>query len=143
MELITTPKKTSYIYSLFLNANMPNNHGHVMSHIHQRKIFSQNSKQKYKEYEPYPHPEKWKRKLDKSIYTVSVIGLAMTIPQITKIWIEHNASGVSLIAWSTYVFTAFVWLMYGIAHKEKPIILTNIAWIFVNVIIVIGIIMYG
>ena len=81
--------------------------------------------------------------LDKSIYTVSVIGLAMTIPQITKIWIEQNASGVSLIAWSTYVFTAFVWLMYGIAHKEKPIILTNIAWIFVNVIIVIGIIMYG
>ncbi len=125
---------------------MPNNHGHVMSHIHKRKIATKKSSKPVKsnqKYEPYPHPEKWKRILDKSIYAVSVIGLVMTIPQITKIWSEKNASGVSLIAWSTYIFTALVWLMYGIAHKEKPIILTNLAWIIVNLIIVIGVIMYG
>lgn len=81
--------------------------------------------------------------MDKAIYVVGSFGLIMTIPQVTKIWIEKNASGVSAISWSAYLITAIFWLIYGIMHKEKPIIFTYSAWIVLEVAIVIGIILYG
>jgi len=37
--------------------------------------------------EPYPHPNKWKRLMDKLIYFAGVLGPIMTIPQLSKIWV--------------------------------------------------------
>lgn len=67
----------------------------------------------------------------------------MTIPQLTKIWVEKNASGVSAVSWGAYLVTAIFWLLYGILHKEKPIIFTYSAWIVLEILIVIGTITYG
>jgi uncharacterized protein with PQ loop repeat len=108
----------------------------VTHHLHLRKRIHSNL-------EKYPHPNKFKKYLDKIIYLVGVLGPILTIPQLTEIWISKNASGVSLISWSWYVISALIWLSYGIVHKEKPIIVTNILWTIINIFIVIGIILYG
>ena len=97
----------------------------------------------HQKYETYPHPDKFKRVLDKTIYIIGIIGPIMTIPQLIKIWVEKNASGVSAISWCAYLITAIFWLIYGIAHKEKPIIFTNILWIILEAIIIVGTIIYG
>jgi len=81
--------------------------------------------------------------MDKFIYVIGVIGPIMTIPQVTNIWIEKNATGVSIISWTTYLLSAFFWVVYGIMHKDKPIIITYTAWIFLDLLIVIGIILYN
>ncbi|MBW2978357.1 hypothetical protein KY331_05930 [Candidatus Woesearchaeota archaeon] len=111
-------------------------HTEGLHHFHVRKRI-------HKKHEKYPHPDKFKRFMDKAIYAGGVIGPIMTIPQLTKIWIDKNASGVSAISWFTYLITAVFWVIYGIQHKEKPIIYTYGVWIILDAFIVIGTIMYG
>lgn len=77
------------------------------------------------------------------IYVIGVFGPIMTIPQLITIWVEKNASGVSVISWSAYMVVAIFWLIYGIMHKEKPIIVTYILWLVLEILIVIGILLYG
>jgi len=105
-------------------------------HLHKRKRI-------HLEKETYPHPNKFKKTIDNLIYAVAVLAPIMTIPQILKIWVYQNAAGVSLISWASYLIFAFVWLSYGIIHKEKPIIITNILWIIMKIFIIIGVIKYG
>lgn len=112
------------------------NHTEGLHHYHTRKRIHQ-------KHEPYPHPDKWKRFMDKAIYVIGVAGPIMTIPQLMKIWVEKDASGVSVISWSSYLVIAVFWLTYGIIHKEKPIIFTYFAWIIIEILVVIGVIIYG
>jgi len=105
---------------------------HGMHHAHKRKRRND-----------YPHKEPWKRFLDKAIYVVALTGVVMTVPQVYKIWVGQNAAGVSALSWGVYGIVAVFWLLYGIAHKEKPIIVTNVFWILLDISIVIGTMLYG
>ncbi len=88
-------------------------------------------------------PHSFVRALDLFAVLVSCAGIAVTLDQARIIWIDHNASGVSLITWSFYAFSSFVWLSYGYMHKDRIIFLTNLCWVFVNITIAAGIIMYS
>lgn len=105
-------------------------HAHTRKRVHQQL-------------ETYPHPNKWKRIMDKAIFVVGAVGPVMTIPQLAKIWLEKNAVGVSALSWGAYLITAIFWLMYGIMHKEKPIIFTYSIWIVLEALIVVGTLIYG
>ena len=59
--------------------------------------------------------------LDLLVYIAGLFLGLMTIPQILKIWVEKNASGVSLITWVAFLIVGLIMVAYGIAHKEKPI----------------------
>jgi uncharacterized protein with PQ loop repeat len=107
-----------------------------LHHFHKRKRV-------YENLEQYPHPDKWKNLLDKMIYFVGIFGPLMTAPQLAKIFIEKSAEGLSLITWASYVVVAIFWVIYGIAHKEKPIIVIYFFWVVVNSLAVIGILLYG
>jgi len=91
---------------------------------------------------PYPHPVLWKRILDKLVIALGITSFFATIPQAWEIWINGNASGVSLISWSFYTFQAFVLLTYGLVHKEKPIIFTYVGNAFLFALIAIGAAIY-
>lgn len=93
----------------------------------------------YKRLGKYPHPNIWKRIIDIAVFLVGGLGPLFTIPQLMRVWIEKNADGLSLITWMAYSVFSFVWLLYGIAHKEKPIIFANAMHMILNTIIVIGI----
>ncbi len=107
-----------------------------LHHYHKRKRV-------HKKLEPYPHPDKFKRFMDKAIYVVAILGPIMTLPQVINIWINKNASGVSVISWSSYVILSLFWLTYGILHKEKPIIFTSVLWIILDILIAVGAVIYG
>jgi uncharacterized protein with PQ loop repeat len=109
---------------------------HGMHHFQKRKRI-------YQEHEPYPHPNKWKRTVDTLIYPIVMFGPVMTIPQLWNIWIDKNAAGVSAISWGAYMVTSTFWLIYGIMHKEKPIIFSSCLWIILQALIVLGTLMYG
>jgi len=118
-----------------------------LHHFHKRKqkgeVETASSLKKPKS--PYETPSRNKLKgfMDTIIYIVAVLGPLIAIPQVLKIWQVQDASGVSLITWIGYLLGGFFWLSYGILHKEKPIIITNALWIFVQAFIIIGIIRYG
>ena len=108
---------------------MPHSKGLHHYHLRKRK-------------EPFPNSNKLKRFMDKAVIAVGIISFLFTIPQVTKIWVGKDAAGVSLISWVTFTIAAVFWLIYGILHKEKPIIITYAGWIIIDFIIVLGILIY-
>jgi MtN3 and saliva related transmembrane protein len=99
-------------------------------------------KRLYKNLEIYPQENKLKHVLDILVYFASLFGIVMTFPQLWIIWVEKNAAGISVLSWSAYTLTALIWMMYGIVHKEKPIIYANICAAILNILIVVGTILY-
>ena len=94
-------------------------------------------------HEPYPHPDRWKRYVDEAIYPIGVLAPLLTVPQLLEVWISKEAAGLSLLTWSSWTFFSAFWIIYGIMHKEKPIIISNIAWLLIELGVVAGIILYN
>src|SRR3989338_1017874 len=101
-----------------------------LHHFHQRKRL-------FKSYEQIPSTNNLKNFMDKSIYIVGILGPLMTLPQVYKIWAEKSANSLSMATWITYWLMAVFWLIYGIIHKEKPIIITNFLFMVINLSIVV------
>ena len=108
--------------------------GHIHQNIRKRIL---------KNKESFPAKNKYTRLLDHMIYVIGVAGPIFTIPQLYKVWVNQNAVDVSLISWSGFLLIAILWLLYGIAHKEWPIIVTYSAWIAVEFPLVVGILLFG
>jgi uncharacterized protein with PQ loop repeat len=66
----------------------------------------------------------------------------MTIPQVLTIWLSHQAAGVSLVSWSTYLVSAVIWLWFGIQKHDKNIYLPCVGWIFLDSAVIMGAIIY-
>lgn len=94
----------------------------------------------------HPHPKTKFPFLTKilhgAIYLGGILGPIFTIPQLVTIVRHESAQGVSLVSWSAYLGGAFVWLIYGIIHRERPIIFNYGIWVLVDLAIVIAIIFY-
>ena len=72
------------------------------------------------------------------IYIAGIISPIIAFPQIVTIWIEKNASGVSIMAWISYLIVACFWFFYGIINKYKPIIFMYAVWILLEILIIVG-----
>jgi uncharacterized protein with PQ loop repeat len=103
-----------------------------LHHYHKRKRVSEKSLRR----------KKMKNLMDKLIYVVVFVGPLFTVPQIYKIFVEQNASGISVLTWGAYSLGSLFWLMYGTVHKEKPIIMTNILWALMNFSVMVGALLY-
>jgi uncharacterized protein with PQ loop repeat len=106
----------------------------TLQHIHLRK--------KKNHLHPYPSKKPLIKLLDMCIYAGSLIMPIMTIPQIYEIWIKRNAAGVSSVTWLAYMSGSALWLVYGIVHREKPIIIGNIIMVSVQAVVLVGSLIY-
>jgi|GEM_PF-465283 len=93
-------------------------------------------------FEDYPHPGTLKRTVDRMVYFVAVFGPMMTLPQVYNIWVLQQVEGVSLITWGGYCSISSFWLLYGSLHGEKPIIVTQICWLTIYTLVIVGIIIH-
>ena len=80
--------------------------------------------------------------LDRLTFIVGIIGPFTVVPQIYSIFSTHSADGVSLATWILMFIVTFPWILYGIAHKEKSIIVSFILWELANLLVVIGALLY-
>lgn len=91
-------------------------------------------------------PEKFRTivssNFDKFIYAGGFAGVIFSIPQVASVWIGKNVAGLSLITWLSFLIGTLCWLFYAIVHKEKPMMIINLAFSFLNLLIVIGIILF-
>ncbi len=106
-----------------------------MRHLHLRKRITKNL-------EPYPARTALKRLLDKIVYGVGIIGPVMTIPQILLIYGGRDASGVAPESWFMWALLDIPWILYGLAHKEWPIVVTYTLWFVCNTVVFVGAILY-
>ena len=100
-------------------------HKHERSHMHQ--------KHKLTAYQHF---------LDKLTFVAGVIGPFTVLPQIYTIFSTHSAKGVSLATWTMIFIVTFPWILYGIAHKDKSIIVSFTLWEVVNLAVVAGVLLY-
>ncbi len=84
------------------------------------------------------NPAKLKKIMDKLIYGIALIWPILTIPQVWMVWVDKNAAWLSLFTWTAYVVSPTLWLIYGIIHKERAIIFSNILWIIVDIAVLTG-----
>ncbi len=96
----------------------------------------------YNNLEEYPHPDKLKHFVDILVFVASIGGFILTIPQILLVWVNHQTAGVSIISWSAYSVIAVIWILYGSIHKEKTIIILSIVSCFINLLVVIGVLLF-
>lgn len=59
------------------------------------------------------------------------------LPQAMLVF-QGSTDGVSLTSWVFFALFSVLFLIYGIIHKIKPIIVTNLLWLLVDIFIVIG-----
>ncbi len=82
------------------------------------------------------------RFLDKTTFIAGVIGPFTVLPQIWGIFSTHSAAGVSLTTWLLIFIVTLPWVFYGIAHKDKSIIVSFMLWEIANAAVVVGVLMY-
>ncbi|MCL5436144.1 MAG: SemiSWEET family transporter [Patescibacteria group bacterium] len=83
------------------------------------------------------------RYADRLVYAAGILTPLMTLPQLYNVWITRDASGVSIHSWGFYFLGASAWTIYGIIHKEKPIIFANGSMAVLNFFIVIGVLIFA
>lgn len=100
-------------------------------------------RKRFTQLQRYPHPKFMMRMLDRLVLLVGIFSPLMTVPQLMKIFIEQDASGVSALSWGSYAVCDIPFVMYGIAHKEPPLIATYTIWLVMNAAVAFGAVIYG
>ena len=80
--------------------------------------------------------------VDRLMNVVAVIHPLTAVPQVYQIYTTHNVEGVSLWTWLGFMLLGLVFLLYGLLHKIKPFILTQILWFIVDFLVVVGVLIY-
>ncbi len=80
--------------------------------------------------------------IDMLVNIAAVIHPLTTLPQIYDIYTSHNVIGISLWTWLGFMLIGFIFLAYGVIHQIKPIILTQILWFVVDLMVIVGILLY-
>jgi len=93
--------------------------------------------------EIYPHPNKWVRFLDNFLLVVAVFGPLVLIPQVLKVYTTQNVVGLSLFTWLFMTAGSVPWVIYGMVHKEKPIIIAYSLIFVFHALVLAGIFIYG
>lgn len=97
-------------------------HGHAHRHLHQKKQ---------------------KDFFDYILYLFMVATPLFEVPQAWKIYSTQSAADVSLTTWGFFVLSNFVWIAYAVRNKLLPLIITYCMYLVIELVIVIGIIMYS
>jgi uncharacterized protein with PQ loop repeat len=85
------------------------------------------------------HLKAYEGPIDRLVTAVAFAGPLTSLPQIYEIWfVDKSAQGVSIITWTLFIVMAAIWLCYGIAHRQKPIIISNALWIVAQALVVLG-----
>ncbi len=96
---------------------------------------------------PIHHPQHRIRKvnpdyIDSVMSVVAVISPLAIIPQIVQIYQTKDVEGISLVTWMFSVLTSIIWVVYGLHHKDKPIIFNSVMGAVFCSAIALGVIIY-
>lgn len=77
------------------------------------------------------------------MFAIAIFGPASALPQVHQTLTTKDVSGMSLFTWGLWAILTVVWLIYGIIHKEKPLIISQGIYLVLNLVVVAAIILYA
>lgn len=81
--------------------------------------------------------------LNKLTFFAGIAAPLTILPQIYNTYTTQSAAGLSLASWILITIVNFPWILYGITHRDKAILVSFTLWEVVNVTMVFGILLYG
>jgi hypothetical protein len=79
--------------------------------------------------------------LDKTAVIAAFAYPTMGLPQVIEA-LRGNVQGVSLYSWLGFVVFSLFFLVYGTVHKIKPMVITNVLWLIIDVLVVTGVLVH-
>ena len=76
---------------------------------------------------------------DKVLPVLSIVTMALTVPQVWSVWAGGNTAGVSLVSWGAYFVAACLWLADGIRKHDRTIWVACIGWVILDGAVFIGV----
>lgn len=83
-------------------------------------------------------PPKRSPAFDRLVLFVSILYPLSAIPQLIDIF-HGSSEGVSIISWAGFLVCSGLFLVYGLRHQVWPMIISNMLWVVVDGLVVIGI----
>ena len=80
--------------------------------------------------------------LDTVVLTAGILSPIFTLPQIFLIYSTHSAAGVSVVTWGVYALFDLPWILYGVVHKDRAILISYCIWFMANASVALGAIIY-
>lgn len=65
------------------------------------------------------------------------------LPQAYTIYTNHSAANVSVLTWGFFVIDNIVWIIYAMKRHLRPLLITSILYLIIEMSVVIGIILYS
>jgi uncharacterized protein with PQ loop repeat len=79
---------------------------------------------------------------DHIMIVVAILYPLTMLPQIILIYSLQDAGSVSLLTYSLKFFFIIPWFAYGVLHKSKPIMCSNVMWFIMYAAIATEVIIY-
>ncbi len=73
---------------------------------------------------------------------VALIAPLVLLPQVFQIFEYKNAQGDSLLTWVLLGVINSLWSVYGVVYKERLIFIANVLMMILDLVVVIGILLY-
>lgn len=80
--------------------------------------------------------------VDRLMSVAAVVHPLTAAPQVYVIYKTQDVTGVSLWTWLGFMVLGLIFLAYGVMHKIKPFIVTQLLWFVVDFSIVCGVILF-
>lgn len=80
--------------------------------------------------------------VDRMVYVLGTLGVLIFVPQLIVVWTQKDISGVSVMSWFGMCAASTLWLIYGVVHREKPIMFANTLALVVQGLIILGILVH-
>jgi uncharacterized protein with PQ loop repeat len=93
--------------------------------------------------EPYPSPYLPIRIIDTAAIFAGIVGPLMAMPQLYRIYIAQDASGLEPLSWFSWAILNLVFIAYALVHRDRVILTTYSAWFCINLAVGVGAIIYG
>jgi uncharacterized protein with PQ loop repeat len=81
--------------------------------------------------------------IDRVVLFTGLIGPIASVPQAIEIFSKQDAQGVSLVTWGFFIVTNASLLIYSIVHRLPALIISNVLWVVIEVVVVLGILLYS
>jgi uncharacterized protein with PQ loop repeat len=81
--------------------------------------------------------------IDRAMMVAAVIHPMTALPQVFQIYLTRSAQDVSLITWLSFMLLGVIFLVYALLHRIRPMIVTQILWFVVDLLVVVGVLLYG